>query len=252
MARHEEYFGAVSSFPDTKSFLFDGVDENINIPDQPEYSFGDSFNDSPFSLSLWLKVPVLSANVSVFGKTGPSGLEYDCILTTGGQMFFRIIDNVIGVRRGRFTAAGASTVNTWENWIFTYNGVGGSTAQNGMSIYKNNVAVDVSDEVNAIYVAMHNTTQPVRIGVNSFNQFYEGNGSNYAIWNKELSVAERNEIYNAGCPANLASHSAVANLVGGWRAQDAAFPTVPDQQGLQDGTMTNMEAGDIVIDSPCP
>jgi len=72
------------------------------------------------------------------------------------------------------------------------------------------------------------------------------------VWNKELSLAEVTEIYNGGAPTNLLAHSAAANLVGWLRMGDGdTFPTLTDNStGGNDGTMTNMEAGDIVNDAP--
>ena len=59
-------------------------------------------------------------------------------------------------------------------------------------------------------------------------------------------AAEASEICNFCQPFDLASHSAVANLVGYWRMGDGdTFSTISDNASSYDGTMTNMTAGNI-------
>ena len=47
--------GGGSSFASTNSFVFDGTDDYVNVADSSNLSFGDSVNDSPFSISAWIK-----------------------------------------------------------------------------------------------------------------------------------------------------------------------------------------------------
>ena len=82
--------------------------------------------------------------------------------------------------------------------------------------------------------------------------YYNGSMDEVSVWNKELTSGEVSEAYNSGSPTNLASHSATANLVGWWRMGDGdTFPTLTDNStNSNDGTMTQMESGDIQSDSP--
>ncbi len=59
-------------------------------------------------------------------------------------------------------------------------------------------------------------------------------------------------VYGGGAPPDLTDASAPSNLVGYWRMGDGAtFPTIPDDStNSNDGTMTNMEATDLVGGAP--
>ena len=68
------------------------------------------------------------------------------------------------------------------------------------------------------------------------------------IYSAQLTSGERTTLYNSGCPANPST----TNLEAYWRMGDGdTFPTITDNQGSNNGTMTNMEAGDITTETPC-
>ena len=81
--------------------------------------------------------------------------------------------------------------------------------------------------------------------------FWGGNVDEVSIWSSALSLAEVQEIYNSGDPTDLSNHSATAKLEHWWKmGDDDTFPTTTDSKGSNDGTMQNMDAGDIVEDAP--
>jgi hypothetical protein len=101
--------------------------------------------------------------------------------------------------------------------------------------------------------------------MNAAGDWYTGNLDEVSIWNKTLSPAEVANIYNSGSPADLAQHSAAANLVGWWRMGDGdtyptlldhgtggvPYPLVRDVSGHNlNGTMTSMEVTDIQLNAP--
>jgi hypothetical protein len=73
-----------------------------------------------------------------------------------------------------------------------------------------------------------------------------------ANYDKALSVAEAQWIYNSGVARALTDPGCPSNLVGWWRMGEGdTYPTLQDQTvNNYDGTMTNMEAGDILTDYP--
>ena len=79
-----------------------------------------------------------------------------------------------------------------------------------------------------------------------------GNIDEVAVWNRRLSDGEVTDIYNAGCPVELTSS---LNRVGYWRMGDPSgssmYPTIPDEDGNNDGVMQNMSASQIVPCVPC-
>ena len=70
-----------------------------------------------------------------------------------------------------------------------------------------------------------------------------------------LSAAEVTQLYNSGVPTNLAAdeggYASSADLTHWWRMGDEdTYPTITDNAGSINGTMTNMTSGDIVEDVP--
>ena len=89
--------------------------------------------------------------------------------------------------------------------------------------------------------------------------FFEGNIDEGSVWNKALTSAELLEVYNSGVPIDLSTDTgnyvSSGNLQGWWRNGDtegtSVYPTITDySSNSNDGTMTNMDSGDIVTDIP--
>ena len=89
--------------------------------------------------------------------------------------------------------------------------------------------------------------------------FFGGNIDEGSVWNKALTSAELVAVYNGGVPIDLLTDAgdyvSSSNLQGWWRNGDTAgtsvFPTIEDfSANSNDGTMTNMDSGDIVTVVP--
>jgi hypothetical protein len=78
---------------------------------------------------------------------------------------------------------------------------------------------------------------------------WAGNVDEMSIWSTELTAAEVTEIYNSGNPSNLLVHSEEVlngSLVSWWRCGDGdTAPTITDNKGSNDGTLTNGAAIDV-------
>ena len=44
-----------------RSRSFNGVDDYVDLGDSDDFSFGDGINDSPFSVSVWVKIDTLQS-----------------------------------------------------------------------------------------------------------------------------------------------------------------------------------------------
>ena len=88
--------------------------------------------------------------------------------------------------------------------------------------------------------------------------YYAGNIDEIGWWSGQdgiLSGTEVTALYNSGAPINLAADSgnytSSGNLTSYWRMGDGdTFATITDNEGSNDGTMTNMESGDLVEEVP--
>ena len=243
------YTGTSSpSFANLYSLSFDGVDDYVNLGDSSDFTFGDGSTDSPFSISMWVKLAdgVVQGFIA---KSSSSQKEYHIITSGSGLLRFRLYDNSTGGYIQSQMDAAASTLS-WVNYIFTYDGSGDAT---GINIYADNSLVAQTQSGFGTYTAMENTTADLRVSSSEQNNFYlEGNTDEVALFNIELSSSQVTDIYNSGAPTDLTSHT---GLIGYWRNGDTAgtsvYPTITDDSSnSNDGTMTNMDSGDIVTDVP--
>jgi len=229
-----------SSFENLYSFEFDGSTDFISVADADNLSFGNGTTDSPFSISAWIKIGQTTAQgiVTKYGST--SATREWLFYITGGKL--RLL---LSSTNGGYNFATGTTnlsINTWYHVACTYDGRGGSTAYNGMTLYINGIAESVTT-VNSIYVAMSNTSQNVEIGKHLTNELL-GNIDEVAIFDVELSSTEVTNIYNSGVPNDISSLSPVS----WWRMGEAANYsggawTLTDQgSGGNNGTSTTLPA----------
>ena len=231
-----------AGFTNVYSTEFDGVDDYIDCGDNDNLSFGDGSTDSPFSISAWIKIPSGSKGFYVCSKqrydSPPSRDEYAFYISgSSEELIFYLFDLDLYYRRGRKTDV-ISIFDEWFHVAATYNGVGGSSAQNGMKIYVNGVRSDTTDSTLNTYTAMHNTTEPFRIGAFTVGQISpDGNADEVAIFNSALSSSDVTAIYNSGVPNDLSSYS---SLISWWRFEEGSGTTAIDSgSGGNDGTLTN-------------
>jgi len=240
--------GGASAFTNLYSLSFDGVDDYVNLGDSNDFTFGDGLTDSPFSVSMWVKLDDGIAQ-GFIAKSSSSQKEYHIITSNSGLLRFRLYDNSTGGYIQSQMDAAVSTLS-WAHYVFTYSGVGDKT---GINIYENSSLVAQTKTNSGTYTSMENTTSDLRVSSSEQNSFYlEGNTDEVALFNIELSSSQVTGIYNSGAPTDLTSHT---GLIGYWRNGDTAgtsvYPTITDDSSnSNDGTMTNMDSGDIVTDVP--
>lgn len=230
------------------SLDFDGTNDYVDCTDNDMFSFGNGTTDSPFSLSAWIKIDVAS-NFRLISKYQGSDYEYQFDIGGGGYLQLYLFDGA-SAWRARYQN---STLNTgqWYHVAATYNGVGGTDAQDGIKIYVDGIRVDDTTVSSGAYTAMSNTNAPLNIARLDSN-YANGKIDETAVFNKELTQAEVSSIYNNGYPADLTSLSPVS----WWRlGEDAYFVspnfTVPNQiTGAPNGTSQNMDQADLVADAP--
>ena len=237
-----------SGFANLYSLSFDGVDDYVNLGDSNDFSFGDGSTDSPFSISMWVKLAD-EKQQGFIAKSKSSQNEYHIITSGTGLLRFRLYDNSTGGYIQSQMDTAASTLS-WVNYVFTYDGSGDET---GINIHTDNSLLAQTKGRAGTYTAMENTTADLRVGSSQQNNFYlEGNTDEVALFDIELSSSQVADIYNIGTPSDLTSQS---RLTGYWRNGDTAgtsvYPTITDDSSnSNDGTMTNMDSGDIVTDVP--
>jgi hypothetical protein len=237
---------------------FDGTNDYIDCGDSDDFSFGDDSNDSPFSVSAWIKVGDTGIN-RIVNKVDGTNAEW--LFSTGTNNRTLVLNlyssgaTSSGPNRG---VAGSTSLNSYVNqWVHvacSYDGRGGNDAYDGMKLYFNGQLETTTNlSAGVTYTAMANTVAPLRIGsdINFTNYYFNGSISNVSVWNSELTSSQVTELYSEGVPQNLNNHSAYSNLVSWWQlGSNSSFNTnwtVLDEKGSNNGTSANM-GEDAIVD----
>jgi len=214
--------GGGAPFTNTYSLDFDGMDDYLNV--------GSINLGNTFTLSAWVNLNGFanSQNI-VFG--GGDGI-YGMYIPNSTSIYFNF-----GSGYALFTVPALLT-STWYNIVFTRNGANGELFVNGISqgtttaLGANNFTVN--------FLGCEKQT----IGT---KYYFNGNLDEPSIFNRVVTPTEIVTLSTAPTE-NLTS----LNPISWWRMGDGdTYPTITDNgSGGNNGTMTNMDAGDIVSDVP--
>lgn len=159
-------------------------DVRLQIPDADIFSFGDGSSDSGFSLHALLRIDS-TAFADLFYKAP----EYRVSTMWGTSPHqFYVIDDVLTNRLEAVHSSEDIGIDqlTWHHIMVTYNGGGTSTGV--LKMYVDGILVLEGATEVGTYVAMSNTSGPVRVGDASSTRAYFLQC--IGVWDKELSYAE--------------------------------------------------------------
>ena len=193
--------------------------------------------DNAFSVSLWLKSTTSTSVVAIpwgrynGGTTNAPGVNASFSPTGVNYFFFR---NAAGGIMQNNTGTTALWNGDWHHVVWTYDGSGNAS---GLKFYMDdalvawtttgsNLGTASSIQVSSAFILGNRETETSR--ANSYN--YEGKMDEVSLWDVELSLAEVQEIYNSGDPADLNSHSQATKLVHWFRLGDASGDTITATQ----------------------
>ena len=201
-----------------------------------------------FSAAIWLKRAGFSANYyfMCYGDNSDPRWEF-YFLSTDYPRF--LADD--GTTAAAFNMLSTITDTNWHLLGFSWD----RSESDGLHLYLDGSPSGAGRDMSGVNLTLDSTTNGLMLGCRrtpSPSSNYNGNIDEVSIWKGiVLSDAQHAEIWNSGAPADLTAHSAYANLVAWWRMGDGdTFPTLTDNRGSNNGTMTNMESGDIVADVP--
>ncbi|MFC1711700.1 DUF2341 domain-containing protein [Patescibacteria group bacterium] len=174
---------------------FDGDDDGTSIPDSDILSFGNSVNDTPFSVAAWIKMDDASA-FYIFGKNAVTPKEYSFYTIGSDYLRLQLYDNDISNWiYNQTTAVLTSYEGEWIHVAATYDG---SKSYSGIKLYLNGVNVGSTAGKSGTYVAMHNQTAEAVIGQSEVGGWGNANGEMDEIrtYNRVLSPKEVRDLYN--------------------------------------------------------
>lgn len=228
-------FIIATPFVNTKSLLFDGVDDYVTMGNPTELQITGAL-----SISFWFKSP---SNAT--GDNDMAIIKDDLV----NRCFAIWTNDFGGIKTIGFHIFSSGTTSVQSsisyndgNWHHVMCVFIPSTS---MKIYVD--GVNDGSNTTSIPATIPNDPADFNLGTTNGSYMFEGNLDEVAIWNTD-QTANVATIYNSGTPTDLASLSPV----GWWRNGDGdTYPTITDHgSGGNDGTMTNMTSGDIVTDTP--
>ena len=183
--------GTVNSDPYYLSF--DGVDDYVEVADSDSLSFGNGATDSPLTIELWFRPSSMTARQNLIGKwRGSASVQEYKLYIAPGTIRLDLMDSARQVQMSaRSNTDLGALAGGWHHLAVTYDGRGGPSAADGITIYVDGVAVPMFRVNNASYVAMSNTSAIVQIGRESaqWNQ-YSGGLDELRLWNVARTPAQ--------------------------------------------------------------
>ena len=225
----------INSFNNIYSTIFDGVDDYVALGVS-----GMSAMKNTGTISAWFKLETTAAGGDLFRAYEDA--------SNNVRIFYHAGDNEL---RFNYRAGGTSNIVTITDSIEDglWHHVAGTWDKDGnANIYldgalKDTIAISGTFTGSFTIAAIGNNTQ----GAN----YWPGNIDELSLFNKELDSTEVSTLYNDGLPFNP---KPLVNMIGYWKMGDggivgdpiATFPTIVDETGNNNGTMTNMTSTDFV------
>ena len=238
--------GAAAAFVNEKSIDFDGSDDHLK--GGSAFTALNGLEKATFS--AWIKPTSDSTTLRFVFQIGRGSTalnsQVEMWLYEGNRIQADI--NTSGVFiRGNISSI---TYGSWNHIALVLNG-GASTNTDKGKIYVNGVNETTSQNLGS-FSTFPNASDPLFIGESSTGHYnpFLGNIDEMAIWvGGELSASDISTLYNSGAPTDLSSFSTPPTHW--WRNGDGdTYPTITDQIGSYNLTMTNMASGDIETDVP--
>ena len=176
---------------------FDGLDDVIDLGDNNLFSFGNGTTDTPFSLMGWFKVTDVVALRPLAGKSALNAAEYGLWWLDASSIRVHIVDASLAVQCTRIMDV-APSLGVWLFVGVTYNGVGGASAGNGITMYLNGAVRASTATNNANYVAMENGTGSFMIGSRTeADIWHKGTSGDTWLYSKVLTANEIQQNYQS-------------------------------------------------------
>ena len=238
------------SFENLYSLAFDGVDDYLDLGDADAFTPNNSGANRGFSTSFWIKTSNKSNRI--FSKNISADREYELVIRYNGYPRIVLFSSDNASIYQYFDINTDIADGNWHNIVFTFDL--GSTSSSLVGYLDGVQKTDGSGGTYfsaGAWVSVSNTAADLRIA-------YQGGGygnislDELAFFDDTLISTQATSIYNSGEPNDLSS---IPNLIGWWRNGDTAgasvYPTIEDySSNSNDGTMENMDSGDIVTDVP--
>lgn len=164
-------------------YSFDGNNDTIITSDT---SFGNGLAN--FSINVWFKTSVDNTSMFLCGKNNGTDNAYQIMAHSGGNMLFIHGTTVTQYPTAVSTDFTPYADNNWHMATFTYNG---ST----LKAYVDNVEIGTPVSLTGVG---RTYTKAWTIGTSGSANYWNGLLDEVGFWNRALTTAEINRLYNNG------------------------------------------------------
>ena len=165
----------------------------ISFPDTDNLSFGNGTTDQAFSVVALVNVTDTAAARAILSKWVAATVNREWLWTIDAVDTMSLIlrDESAGVNCARVSDA-VVTQASWRLFGATYDGTGGATAANGMTLYQDGAAIASTATNNAAYVAMEPLAGVCEVGaINAHTaSLYDGSAALVAVCQKNMSASD--------------------------------------------------------------
>lgn len=240
-----------STFTNTYSLDFDGVDDYVVFADADVFTPNTSGANRGFTVSFWFKSSSAASQNIISKNAFVGGNQYEWKILTrfNGHTRFVLYSSNNSAIYLQFDIDTALANDTWYHIAFTWDlGTTSSSIKGYLNGVEKTDGSGGTFESDGTFVSVSNTTATLNFA-KEFNSYGQMLLDEVAIFDDAKTASAITDIYNSGTPNDL---SALSYLVGYWRNGDGAtYPTIPDDStNSNSGTMTNMASGDIQTDVP--
>ena len=228
------------------SLVFDGTNEYVDVGDVLSMRF--QHNDA-FSFVMWFRT-CSSGNEAIITKRLNSGsFRGYVVFTNGGAIGLQLVNQTGSNLMQVETIASTIADGQWHQVIVTWDGSVSQDASN-TTVYIDGVSEALSVANNSLSATIEGGGLFQMGALAGVSSFFDGNLAGAVVYDIELTAGDVTTLYNGGTPVDHTTVGPTADLVELWLLGTGdVFDTATALNG-DDGTMTNMEAGDIVTDSP--
>ena len=194
----------------------------MQVADADGLSFSSGGVDMPLTFEIWFR-PAAMGKQQLLGKWGNSANAEYKLHTSSGVIRLDLLDSSAQAAVSAYTGSQVSLIGSWHHLAVTYDGRGGASAANGITIYIDGMAVPVTRVNNPTYVAMENLTAPLQIGRESTNwKQFAGALDELRLWNVARTASE----IQSAMTTEL--NGVEPGLVAYWRFNEGVGVTVSD------------------------
>jgi hypothetical protein len=169
----------------------DGANDYLEAADAPALSFGTGAADTPLTLELWFRPDTMAGKQQLLSKWAePANTEYR-LYVGGGVIRIDLRDASANAMISVHTGTQTALAGSWHHLAVTYDGRGGATAADGITIYIDGTAVPVTRVNHPAYVAMENLAASLQVGRESASwKQFDGGLDEIRFWNVARTLGQ--------------------------------------------------------------